>query len=96
VFRNYCKPQIGLQPSTMKSSFVSAIALAAGLGVSSTIPQKRFHDGLEIKIITTGNSEVKAIITNVGTTGLRLLKEGTILDKAPVEKFQVHSESKSK
>lgn len=63
----------------------------ATLATASVLTQKRIHDGLDIKIVAVGNTEVKAIITNIGATALRLLKEGTILDQAPVEKFHVHS-----
>jgi hypothetical protein len=66
----------------------------AGLAAGSAMSQKLNHDGLDIKIVAVGNTEIKAVITNKGLTGLRLLKEGTILDRMPVEKFHVHAVGK--
>ncbi|KAI0392270.1 neutral protease 2-like protein [Xylariaceae sp. FL0594] len=59
----------------------TSIVSAASLG-KSTGP-------LAVQIEKVGNSGLKATITNTGSEALKVLKTGTILDSAPVEKVQV-------
>ncbi|VUC23780.1 unnamed protein product [Clonostachys rosea] len=67
--------------------FSSILSLAS---LASAAPY--FHsnegspDALSVKLEMVGNSDVKASITNNGNSKLRLLKTGTILGNAPVEK----------
>lgn len=44
---------------------------------------------LDVKIEHVGNSEVKATITNTGSSSLRVLKAGSLFDESPVEKTKV-------
>jgi deuterolysin len=43
---------------------------------------------------TADNAKISAILTNTGNTTLNLLKYGTFLDSAPVEKVAVFSKGK--
>jgi deuterolysin len=69
-------------------SSVSFLA-AAVAAVSVDLTQR--ETPLDLQLERVGNTAVKAYLTNKGNTGLRLLKTGTFLDKAPVEKVQVFS-----
>lgn len=51
---------------------------------------------LELALDLVGNSKVKAILSNTGTSDLKLLKTGTLLDSAPVEKVKVFNDSACK
>ncbi|KAK6218798.1 hypothetical protein LQW54_002724 [Pestalotiopsis sp. IQ-011] len=44
---------------------------------------------LDVKIEHVGNSEVKATVTNTGSTSLRVLKAGSLFDESAVEKTKV-------
>ncbi|KAH8165869.1 deuterolysin metalloprotease M35 [Xylaria polymorpha] len=63
-------------------SCLTGLANAAAINLRGESP-------LVVEIEQVGNSEVKASITNTGNAGLRLLKAGSILDSAPVEKARV-------
>lgn len=52
----------------------------------------RDGSALDVKITSTGNSGIKATLTNLSTRKLRLLREGTLLDDAPVSKLSIESE----
>ncbi|KAI3320194.1 neutral protease 2-like protein [Xylariaceae sp. AK1471] len=67
--------------------FLGNIALLASL-VSAASMGKRASP-LDVQIEQVGNSGLKATITNTGAEDLKVLKTGTILDSAPVEKVQV-------
>ncbi|KAI1155685.1 neutral protease 2-like protein [Nemania diffusa] len=67
--------------------FLCNIALLASL-VSAASMGKR-GSPLAVQIEQVGNSGLKATITNTGAEDLKVLKTGTILDSAPVEKVQV-------
>jgi deuterolysin len=78
---------------------LSTIFFLAGYGCvisAHALPPKleRRTSGLDIKIDVVDNTMVKAAITNTGSSTLRLLNEGTILDSAPVRKMRVSSPSK--
>jgi deuterolysin len=77
----------------MKLSIPTSFALLAGLVSASAVPQKR-NSGLDVKLTAVGNTKIKAIITNTGSTDFRLLTDGTLLDSAPVRKFHVSSSGK--
>ncbi|KAI1753545.1 metallo proteinase [Xylaria castorea] len=63
-------------------SCLTGLANAAAVNLQGESP-------LVVKIEQVGNSEVKASITNSGNAALRVLKAGTILDSAPVEKVKI-------
>ncbi|GKU01252.1 deuterolysin metalloprotease family protein [Fusarium langsethiae] len=48
---------------------------------------------LNVELELQGNSKVKAVVTNNGSRNLKLLRLGTFLDEAPVERVQVYSAS---
>lgn len=66
--------------------FVSGLLALAAL--ASAVPGNT-PTPIDVHLEKAGNSQVKAVITNTGKTNLRLLKVGTILDKAVVEKTKV-------
>lgn len=66
--------------------FLGNVALLASL--ASAASMKRASP-LDVQIEQVGNSGLKAIITNTGAEDLKVLKTGTILDSAPVEKVHV-------
>lgn len=62
--------------------------LASVLAVS--IPDNRRRDTpLEVKVESIGNSALKASITNTGPEPLKLLKTGSILDSAAIERAEI-------
>ncbi|KAI1132829.1 neutral protease 2-like protein [Nemania abortiva] len=67
--------------------FLGNVAFLATL-VSAASMGKRASP-LDVQIEQVGNSGLKAVITNTGAEDLKVLKTGTILDSAPVEKVQV-------
>lgn len=46
---------------------------------------------LEVTVESVGNSALKASITNTGSEPLRLLKTGSILDSAAIERAEIYS-----
>lgn len=66
--------------------FLGNVALLASL--ASAASMKRASP-LDVQIEQVGNSGLKATITNTGAEDLKVLKTGTILDSAPVEKVHV-------
>ncbi|CAM1502413.1 Fc.00g043970.m01.CDS01 [Cosmosporella sp. VM-42] len=70
--------------------FFASLALAS-LAVAAPAVQKRAPTPLGVKLELQGNSKVKAVITNNGKKDLKVLKSGTFLDTAAVEKAQVYS-----
>lgn len=69
--------------------FITLFAAAA-----SALSIQQRASSLDVKLEMVGNSEVKATITNIGSENVRLLKTGTILDSAAVEKTNVFSGGK--
>ncbi|KAI1358770.1 metallo proteinase [Xylaria arbuscula] len=70
------------------ASCLAALATAAAVNVREESP-------LSVSIEQVGNSEVKATITNTGDVALRVVRTGSILDTAPVEKVKItQAESK--
>jgi len=72
--------------------FLGNVALFASI-VSAASMGKRATP-LDVQIEQVGNSGLKATITNTGAEDLKVLKTGTLLDSAPVEKVQVFQGSK--
>ncbi|KAI1815911.1 neutral protease 2-like protein [Poronia punctata] len=62
--------------------FLGTAALFASIVSAASSP-------LDVQIKQVGNSGLKATITNTGSEDLKVLKTGTILDSAPVEKVHV-------
>jgi deuterolysin len=72
-----------------------AIATMAALVSSTAIRLERRALALDVKLSAQGNTLVKAVITNTGSSGINLLNKGTFLDNAAVEKVTVSSDGKS-
>ncbi|KAI1434759.1 neutral protease 2-like protein [Xylaria sp. CBS 124048] len=67
--------------------FFGTIALLTSLAGAASLGKR--DSPLDVHIEQVGNSGVKATITNSGSEDLKLLKTGSILDSAPVEKVRV-------
>lgn len=67
--------------------FLGNVALLASLASAASLGKRA--SPLDVQIEQVGNSGLKATITNTGAEDLKVLKTGTILDSAPVEKVQV-------
>ncbi|KAH7138855.1 metallo proteinase [Dendryphion nanum] len=65
------------------------IASIVSLVSAHAINLPKRSTGLEVKIELTGNTAVKALITNTGDSDLKVLRSGSILDDTPVEKAEV-------
>ncbi|ROT40802.1 metallo proteinase [Sodiomyces alkalinus F11] len=66
-------------------SFLAALASAAVVDIT----RRETESPLEVKIELSGNSAVRASITNTGSSAIKVLKTGSILDTVEVEKSQV-------
>ncbi|KJZ80149.1 hypothetical protein HIM_00863 [Hirsutella minnesotensis 3608] len=67
--------------------FMAFVACATGLAIQ----EKEVSSPLSVNITSAGNAEIKAVITNKGQPTLKLLKPGSILSPAPIEKAKVFS-----
>ncbi|KAI1827045.1 neutral protease 2-like protein [Xylaria intraflava] len=72
--------------------FIGNIALLAS--VASAASMRKYVAPLDVQIEQVGNSGVKASIKNSGSEDLKVLKTGSILDSAPIEKVRVSQGSK--
>lgn len=77
----------------MKAFTLSTIAALTAVGAAHPQMAKwvRSATALDVALTATGNTEVKAVITNNGATDLNLLTAGSILDASPVEKVSLFS-----
>ncbi|PSN67388.1 neutral protease 2-like protein [Corynespora cassiicola Philippines] len=66
-----------------------AIAALAALASAVSIDVNKRDTPLEVSIELTGNTAVKAVITNTGSEDLKVLKTGTLFGDAPTEKVEV-------
>jgi deuterolysin len=73
---------------------LAGLALAS-MAIAAPLVDKRAPTPLNVELKMQGNSKVKAVITNNGKSNLKLLKVGTFLDTAPVERAQVFSAGKT-
>ncbi|KAF6811237.1 deuterolysin metalloprotease [Colletotrichum musicola] len=69
------------------------VSCLAALANGAAVNLSKRAQPLEVKIEQIGNSELRASITNIGSTPLRVLKTGSILDGTPVEKAQISMSS---
>ncbi|KAH7356206.1 neutral protease 2-like protein [Pyrenochaeta sp. MPI-SDFR-AT-0127] len=72
----------------MKVQVLSVAALASLASAFSDALSKR-DSPLSVALSVTGNTDVKAVITNTGSESLKLFKTGTFLDDSHVEKVEV-------
>lgn len=70
----------------------AAVVLSSLAALANAAAVKRASP-LQVKIEQVNNSEVKASITNTGSTSLKVLKAGSILDNSPIEKAQISTTS---
>ncbi|KAF2140763.1 uncharacterized protein K452DRAFT_288850 [Aplosporella prunicola CBS 121167] len=73
--------------------FFTKLSLAAlvSLASSASLNLNKRESPLDVKLEMVGNTAVKATVTNNGATDLNLLKKGTFMDSAPVEKVEIYS-----
>lgn len=70
------------------------LAALASLANAASVDLAKRDSPLDVKLEVTGNTAVKAKITNNGSEALKVLKVGSFLDKVPVEKVSVFKGSK--
>lgn len=73
---------------------VFAFATLASLVSAASIDLAKRESALDVKLEMTGNTAVTAKITNTGSSDLKVMKTGSFLDDAAVEKVQVFQGSK--
>lgn len=63
--------------------FLATLAAAISVAAAS------LSNEVDVKLEMVGNSEVKAVIANHGTSDIRIFTPGSILDKSAVQKVRV-------
>lgn len=71
------------------SRITLAVAALFGLSSAAVLDIGKRDSGLEVTLTAIENAVFKAVVKNVGSTGLNLLAKGTLFDTAPVEKLIV-------
>lgn len=71
--------------------FLAGLSLIASVASAISVDLTQRGGPLDVKIEVVGNTNVKASITNTGKEPLKILKTGSILDNAAVEKTQIFS-----
>ncbi|KAF2678357.1 hypothetical protein K458DRAFT_423058 [Lentithecium fluviatile CBS 122367] len=66
-----------------------ALTAIASLANAVSLDFNKRDSTLDVKLELTGNTEVKASITNTGSEDLKVLKTGSFLDEAAVEKVSI-------
>lgn len=66
-----------------------AIAAVASLANAVSLDLSKRDATLAVKLEMTGNTAIKASITNTGSEDLKVLKTGSFLDDTAVEKVEV-------
>lgn len=73
--------------------FLTGLSLvASALAIPTEVTRR--DNPLKVEIESVGNSAVKAVVTNTGSEPIKLMKTGSILDKAAVEKAEIFSGGK--
>ncbi|KAK3503257.1 Deuterolysin metalloprotease family-domain-containing protein [Neurospora crassa] len=73
--------------------FLAGLSLLASVASAMSVDLTQRGGPLDVKIEVVNNTNVKASITNTGKEHLKVLKTGSILDNAAVEKTQIFSAS---
>lgn len=68
---------------------IAGLMALASLAAAAPSVEKRAPSPLDLKLEMVGNSEIKATFTNNGKNNIKVLKTGSILDSAAVEKAKV-------
>lgn len=74
---------------------LSLVASALALSIERIERIEKRDSPLTVSIESVGNTAVKASIVNTGTSAVKVLKTGSILDDIPVEKTKVFAGSES-
>jgi anti-sigma-K factor RskA len=73
------------------------VAALATYATAASVDVNKRDTPLSVKLVASGNSEVKVTVTNNGEKTLNLLSKGTFLDEQmPVEKVSIYSAGGSK
>ena len=82
---------LGLYTSKMRwGSLVTVLASLTASAASYSIGHLPKRDlGVEVVLSSAGNTEVKAVVTNRGSSKVSLLNFNSVLDPAPVQKVSV-------
>ncbi|KAI0512490.1 neutral protease [Xylaria bambusicola] len=70
--------------------FFAGAALLASVASAASIDNAKRASPLDVKIEMVGNSGIKASITNTGSSDLKVLKTGSLLDSVATEKVKVY------
>ncbi|KAK1449971.1 metalloproteinase [Colletotrichum melonis] len=73
--------------------FLTGLSCFAAVASAVVVDLNKRDSPLDVKIESTGNTAIKASITNTGASDLKVLKAGSILDKLAVEKAEVFAGS---
>ncbi|EXF79318.1 metalloproteinase [Colletotrichum fioriniae PJ7] len=73
--------------------FLTGLSCLAAVASAVVVDLNKRDSPLDVKIESTGNTAIKASITNTGASDLKVLKAGSILDKLAVEKAEVFAGS---
>ncbi|KAJ0332066.1 hypothetical protein COL5a_001765 [Colletotrichum fioriniae] len=73
--------------------FLTGLSCLAAAASAVVVDLNKRDSPLDVKIESTGNTAIKASITNTGASDLKVLKAGSILDKLAVEKAEVFAGS---
>lgn len=69
--------------------FLASVSLLASAASAMSIQTGKRDTPLDVKLEVVGNTDIKATITNTGSTALKIFKTGSILDSNPVEKTSI-------
>ena len=75
--------------------FLAGLSLLASLASAMSVDLSQRNGPLDVKIEVVDNTNVKATITNTGNETLKVLKTGSILDTAAVEKTRIFGSCES-
>ncbi|KAM0323742.1 hypothetical protein ACHAQA_008679 [Verticillium albo-atrum] len=71
--------------------FITGLSVLASLASAASVDLTKRDTPLEVKLEESGNSGVKAYLTNNGAEAVKLFTTGTFLDEKAVEKVEVFS-----
>ncbi|KAJ3498895.1 hypothetical protein NLG97_g756 [Lecanicillium saksenae] len=63
--------------------------LVALASLATALPGPAQNPGINVRLEAQGSSKVKAVVTNSGSSSVKILKTGSILDDLPVQKASV-------
>ena len=95
-WRDYTVVLINSSSRSLKMKIFANFSITILVGLAASTAIRQHAPGIEVRLRSVGNSGIKATIKNTGSESLRLLKEGTILDRAPVQKLHVKSKGKDR